>query len=105
VTAVLVDYGPVGSTSQPVMVTRGWMDVQNRRGADRSSPIQQGYTFGWKLEPDDYVFPAGHRIGLVVVSTDQQYTVRPDPGTRLTVHPAKSSVDLPVVNGMGGLRF
>ena len=106
-TAVLVDYGPVGSVSQPVMVTRGWMDVQNRRGADRSSPIQQGkeYAFGWKLEPDDYVFPAGHRIGLVVVSTDQQYTVRPDPGTRLTVNPARSSVDLPVVNGVRGLRF
>ena len=106
-TAVLVDYGPVGSTAAPVMVTRGWTDVQNRKRFDRSTPIQQGqeYTFGWNLEPDDYVFPAGHRIGLVVVSTDQQYTVRPNPGTQLTVNPAKSSVDLPVVNGAGGLRF
>ena len=103
-TAVLVDYGPVGSTSPPVMVTRGWTDVQNRKRDDRSTPIQQGkeYTFGWDLQPDDYVFPAGHRIGLVVVSTDQQFTVRPAPGTQLTVNPAKSRVDLPVV---GGVRF
>ena len=104
-TAVVVDYGPVGSAAAPVMVTRGWTDVQNRQRIDRSSPIQQGreYTFTWELEPDDYIFPAGHRIGLVVVSTDQQYTVRPDPGTRLTVNPSRSSVILPVVGGAAGL--
>ncbi len=106
-TAVVVDYGPVGSDTAPVMVTRGWTDVQNRQRIDRSSPIQQGreYTFTWELEPDDYVFPAGHRIGLVVVSTDQQYTVRPDPGTRLTVNPSRSSVILPVVGGSRGLAL
>jgi X-Pro dipeptidyl-peptidase len=102
-TAVLVDYGP----DAPVMVTRGWMDVQNRRDADRSTPIQQGqeYTFDWDLQADDYVFPAGHRIGLVVVSTDMHYTLRPLPGTELTVFPAKSSVDLPIVGGRQGLGF
>jgi X-Pro dipeptidyl-peptidase len=95
-TAYLVDYGPDGTAST---VTRGWTDVQNRNGRDRSTPIVQGreYTFDWPLEPDDYVFPAGHRIGLVVVSTDMNFTLRPDPGTQLTVNPGKSSVTLPVV--------
>jgi X-Pro dipeptidyl-peptidase len=104
-TAVLVDYGPEGSSVKPVMVTRGWTDVQNRRDVARSTPIQQGrlYTFTWELEPDDYVFPAGHRVGLVVVSTDQQFTVRPARGTRLTVDPSHSSVTLPVVGGLPGL--
>lgn len=94
-TAVLVDYGPDGQST----VTRGWTDVQNRKDVDRSSPIEQGkeYTFDWPLEPDDYVFPAGHRIGLVVVSTDMNFTLRPAPGTQLTVNPGKSSVTLPVV--------
>ncbi|RZS32815.1 dipeptidyl-peptidase IV [Herbihabitans rhizosphaerae] len=98
-TAVLIDYGPPGSAAPPVMVTRGWTDVQNRRSVDKSTPIQQGteYTFDWKLEPDDYVFPAGHRIGLVIVSTDQEYTLRPLPGTALTVNPARSTVTLPLV--------
>lgn len=100
-TAVLVDYGP----DAPVMVTRGWMDVQNRRSLDRSTPIQQGqeYTFEWDLQADDYVFPAGHRIGLVVVSTDMHYTLRPLPGTELTVFPAKSEISLPIVGGRQGL--
>jgi X-Pro dipeptidyl-peptidase len=95
-TAVLVDYAPDGTRT---MVTRGWTDVQNRNGVDRSTPIVQGkeYTFAWPLEPDDYVFPAGHRIGLVIVSTDMHFTLRPLPGTQLTVNPGRSSVTLPVV--------
>jgi X-Pro dipeptidyl-peptidase len=95
-TAVLVDYAPDGTRT---MVTRGWTDVQNRKGVDRSTPIVQGreYDFAWPLEPDDYVFPAGHRIGLVIVSTDMHFTLRPLPGTQLTVNPGKSSVSLPVV--------
>jgi X-Pro dipeptidyl-peptidase len=95
-TAVLVDYAPDGTAT---MVTRGWTDVQNRNGVNRSTPIVQGreYTFTWPLEPDDHVFPAGHRIGLVVVSTDMHFTLRPLPGTQLTVNPGKSSVTLPVV--------
>jgi X-Pro dipeptidyl-peptidase len=96
-TAVLVDYGPDGQT----MVTRGWTDVQNRKDVDRGTPVEQGreYTFEWPLESDDYVFPAGHRIGLVIVSTDMHFTLRPLPGTQLTVNPGKSAVTLPVVGG------
>ncbi|MGH3760467.1 Xaa-Pro dipeptidyl-peptidase [Actinophytocola sp.] len=102
-TAVVVDYAPDGTAT---MVTRGWTDVQNRESRSHSTPIRQGreYTFTWPLEPDDYVFAAGHRIGLVVVSTDMHYTLRPLPGTRLTVNPARSSVSLPIVGGAPALR-
>ncbi|HEX6198348.1 MAG TPA: Xaa-Pro dipeptidyl-peptidase [Jiangellaceae bacterium] len=101
-TAVLVDYGPAGSDEEPVMLTRGWMDPQNRISASSSLPIKQGkeYWVGWDLEPDDYVFPAGHRIGLVVVSTDHDYTIRPLPGTQLTVNPGLSTLELPLAGGL-----
>jgi len=96
-TAVLVDY----SSGAPVMVTRGWLDPQNRRSLTHSERIQQGreYQFKWDLQPDDYVFKAGHRIGLVVVSTDYDYTIRPLPGTRLTLDPDDSRIRLPVLGG------
>jgi X-Pro dipeptidyl-peptidase len=102
-TAVVVDYAPDGTAT---MVTRGWSDVQNRKSRSKSTPIQQGqeYTFTWPLEPDDYVFAAGHRVGLVVVSTDMHYTLRPLPGTELTVNPAKSTVSLPIVGGSSVFR-
>ena len=104
-TAVLVDYGP--GDEPPTMVTRGWIDVQNRSGPGRSTPIRQGkdYAFSFDLQPDDYVVAAGHRIGLVVVSTDHDYTLRPLPGTRLTLSPERSELSLPVVGGRAALGF
>ena len=101
-TAYLVDYGPPGSTSR-TMVTRGWMDVQNRVRRDKTDPIQQGlaYDFEWDLHPDDYVFQAGRRIGLVVFSTDRDFTLRPLPGTQLTVQPGLSELTLPLVGEPG----
>jgi X-Pro dipeptidyl-peptidase len=101
-TAVLVDYGPSG----PAMVTRGWLDPQNRNSLSRSDRVVPGthYDLRWDLQPDDHVFAAGHRIGLVVVSTDHDYTIRPKPGTELTLDPHDSSISLPVAGGAGALR-
>jgi X-Pro dipeptidyl-peptidase len=106
-TAVLVDYGPAGSADAPVMVTRGWLDPQNRLSLKNGRPIRRGesYDLRWDLQPDDYLFKAGRRIGLVVVSTDHDYTIRPDPGTRLTLQPSKSQISLPVVGGQPALGF
>jgi X-Pro dipeptidyl-peptidase len=101
VTAVLVDYAPDGT---PSMVTRGWLDPQNRHGITRGKRLKRGheYDLGFDLQPDDYVFPAGHRIGLVVVSTDHDYTIRPAPGTHLTLDPEHSDIRLPIVGGAFG---
>jgi X-Pro dipeptidyl-peptidase len=98
VTAILVDYGPGGSAS---IVTRGWIDPQNRDSISDSIPLVQGtrYSLRFGMQPDDYVFAAGHRIGLVVISTDYHYTLRPDPGTKLTLDPRASTLTLPVVGG------
>ncbi len=104
-TAVLVDLGPRGADVAPRMVTRGWVDVQNRRGPERSVPPAPGEerTLRFDLQPDDHVFPAGHRIGLVVLSTDHDHTLRPLPGTTLTLRPARSELRLPVVGGRAAL--
>ncbi|MEV2237197.1 Xaa-Pro dipeptidyl-peptidase [Micromonospora sp. NPDC049891] len=105
--AYLVDYGPAGSTAAPTVVTRGWTDPQNRRSASRTDPLRQGslYDLRWTLEPKDHVFPAGHRIGLVIFSSDQEYTLLPLGGTRLRVAPHRSELRLPVVGGRTALGF
>jgi X-Pro dipeptidyl-peptidase len=43
------------------------------------------------------VFEARHRLGLLVVSTDFDYTLRPLPGTQLTLDPGDSELELPAV--------
>lgn len=100
-TAYLMDYGPPGSTTF-TMVTRGWMDVQNRTDRARTLPIKQGvtYPFRFELHPDDYIWQPGHRIGVVIMSTDYEFTLRPDPGTQLTVQPSRSSLTLPLIGGL-----
>jgi X-Pro dipeptidyl-peptidase len=83
------------------MVTRGWLDPQNRSGPAHGRRVERGRTYRlrWDLQPDDHLFEAGHRIGLVVVSTDHDYTMRPDPGTRLSLKPRGSRLILPLVQG------
>ena len=104
-TALLVDYGPAGTA--PVVVSRGWMDPRNRTSVRVSQPVIEGqrYRLRWNLQPKDHVFAAGHRIGLVVISTDHDYTLRPLPGTRISVVPTASSVELPLVGGRSALQF
>ncbi|QEO13970.1 Xaa-Pro dipeptidyl-peptidase [Agromyces intestinalis] len=101
-TALLVSYPASGA---PKIVTRGWMDVQNRNSDAVTDPIEPGtsYRFDFEFEPKDYVFPAGSQIGLVVMSSDYEYTIRPAAGTRLTLAPAGSNLQLPIVGGAGEL--
>lgn len=93
--AWLVDYGPNGAE----IVTRGWMDAQNVDSISESKDLvpNQKYTFNWEMEPHDYEFSSGHKIGLVIVSSDNEYTKRPEPGTKIKVYPAESHITLPLV--------
>ena len=106
-TAYLVDYGAAGSSAAPFVVTRGWMDPQNRTGWDHTVAVPQGQmnSYDWTFEPKDYIFPAGHRIGVVIFSSDQEYTLLPRGGTELTVSPGQSSVLLPIVGGEGAFDW
>jgi X-Pro dipeptidyl-peptidase len=101
--AMLVDYKAAGA---PFIVTRGWADPQNRESISKTTPVVPGtaYTMTFELQPHDYVFAAGSRLGLVLLSSDRLFTLRPPPGTRLTVHTAESSLLLPVVGGDAAFR-
>jgi X-Pro dipeptidyl-peptidase len=57
------------------------------------------YDVTFQLQPDDQVIRAGNRIGLMIFSTDHEFTIHPAPGTELTVDLAGTSLELPVVGG------
>ncbi|MEU8076643.1 Xaa-Pro dipeptidyl-peptidase [Catellatospora citrea] len=96
VTALLVDYGGTGTSTTPVIVTRGWIDPQNRNSRATSEKVVQGtdYTLNFAMQPKDYMFAAGHRIGLVVISTDYDYTLRPPAGAVLRLNPVGSTLTI-----------
>jgi X-Pro dipeptidyl-peptidase len=83
------------------IVTRGWIDVRNRHSWARTEALSpdRTYDFGWPLVPYDYVFKPGHRIGLVVMATDHEYTLRYPAGTKVSVAPGDSGVRLPLSAG------
>lgn len=86
------------------IITRGWADPQNHRSLRESEPLKPGqfYDLTFDLQPDDQVIPAGQQIGLMIFSSDREFTLWPDPGTELTVDLNATSVTLPVVGGLGG---
>jgi X-Pro dipeptidyl-peptidase len=53
----------------------------------------------FSMIPDDQVIPAGRQIGLLLFSSDKEFTLHPKPGTVLTFDPAGCELVLPVVGG------
>ncbi len=85
------------------IITRGWADPQNHRSLRESEPLVPGRFYEWSfdLQPDDQVIPAGRSIGLMIFSSDRDFTLWPKPGAELTVDLDRTSLELPVVGGAG----
>jgi X-Pro dipeptidyl-peptidase len=88
----------VTETTPWKIVTRGWLDVRNRNSIWRSEPIMPGrtYTLHFDMQPQDHIFKAGHRIGLVLISTDRDHTLRYRAGTVVTAGLGLSHALLPL---------
>lgn len=100
-----------GQEARGGIVTRGWADPQNYVGSaagslTESSPLEPGafVDVAFDLQPDDQVLAAGQRLGLVVFSSDRDFTLWPRPGTSLTVDLDATSLELPVVGGSAALE-
>ena len=100
-----------GPISPANLITRGWADPQNyaslKKGGDYHStaggtPLRPGqfYRMTFDLEPDDQIIPAGKRIGLMIFSSDRDFTLWPQPGTELTIDLGRTMLRLPVVGGL-----
>ncbi|HLV14682.1 MAG TPA: Xaa-Pro dipeptidyl-peptidase [Xanthomarina sp.] len=83
------------------IITRGWADPQNYKSLTESEPLEPGkfYSITFDLQPDDQIIPKGQQIGLMIFSSDNQYTILPKPGTELTLDLDNTTISLPVVGG------
>jgi X-Pro dipeptidyl-peptidase len=108
------DSTQTGDASRAGVVTRGWADIQNHASLTRGGvytsttpgePLTPGrfYDLTFDLEPDDQVIPAGKQLGIMILSTDPEFTLSPRAGTRLTVDLAGTSFTVPVVGGGAAL--
>lgn len=84
------------------VVTRGWADPKNRAdpfGSETDLTPGEFVDVTFEIQPDDQVIPAGFQLGLMIFSSDREFTLRPAPGTEMTVDLQGTSLQLPVVGG------
>ena len=88
------------------IITRGWADPQNYKSLTESEALEPGrfYELSFDLNPDDQVIPAGQQIGLMIFSSDNKFTLLPEPGTQLTIDLDETHIEIPVVGGMPALQ-
>jgi X-Pro dipeptidyl-peptidase len=87
------------------IITRGWADPQNHSDIRKGEPLEPGkfYQVSFDLQPDDQIIPAGQQIGLMIFSSDREFTILPKPGTELTVDLDGTVLTLPIVGGKSNL--
>lgn len=90
-----------GASINENIISRGWADPQNAASIRESKPLVPGefVELAFDLQPDDQIIPVGARVGLMVFSSDADFTLKPAPGTKLTFDLEGCSIDLPVVGG------
>lgn len=105
--------GPISTDN---LITRGWADPANYKSLTKvgdyhsmipGTPLKPGQfvNLTFNLEPDDQIIPAGKQIGLMILSSDRDFTLHPKAGTKMTVDLGATSITLPVVGGSKGLSF
>ncbi len=83
------------------IITRGWADPQNYKSISKGEALSPGkfVDVTFNLQPDDQIIREGQQIGLMIFSSDKEFTLWPDPGTELTVDLDGTILTLPVVGG------
>ncbi len=83
------------------IITRAWIDPQNRNSLSAPEPLVAGqfYQVSLDLMPDDQIIAKGQQIALMVFSSDQEFTLHPKAGTQITLDLEGSELILPIVGG------
>ena len=98
-TAHLISYPAAGGNG--TVISRGWIDPENRRSPAVTEAIATGrsYKLTFDFQPKDSVVAAGRRLGVMILSSDRDHSIRPAPGTELTMDLRESKLRLPIVGG------
>ncbi len=82
------------------VITRSWADPQNHSSLI-GTPLTPGkfVELSFNLNPDDQIIKAGQQIGLMIFSSDPEFTILPKPGTVITVNLQNTNLFLPIVGG------
>ena len=92
----------IDTTTTAWRVSKGVLDAGHRTSRLATTPIVAGqrYPFSFPLLPNDYTFPAGHQIGVVIVGSYRDYgTTASTTAANITFSLKDSRISLPIVGG------
>jgi len=97
--AVPENYNPKKIKIEDIIVNRAWADPQNYKSIAKGEALQAGnfYDLEFNFQPDDQIIPAGYQLGLLIFSSDKEFTLQPKKGTQLTINLDPSWIELMVV--------
>ena len=84
-----------------VLVSRGWLNLTHRDSHTSPEALRPGepYTISFELDATSWIFESGHSLRLDLAGADWPNAWPPPEPLILTVDPAASSLELPVVEG------
>jgi X-Pro dipeptidyl-peptidase len=92
-------YNPKTLKMKDIIVTRAWADPQNSKSLEKGEALvpNQFYDLSFNFMPDDQVIDKGKQLGLIIFSSDKEFTLQPEKGTVLKVNLDKKTLVLPIV--------
>lgn len=80
-------FGVEAEPSRYKVITRGWLNAQNRTALWSKERIEPGQFYHYEIElvPTDHTLASGHQLALIIYGSDVQETQRPNTVTRVSV--------------------
>ena len=91
-------FGLEESPSEYKVISRGWLNAQNRTCLWSKEEIKPGETYGYeiKMVPTDHTLMPGHKLALIIYGIDAQQTQRPETVTNITIKGGSVAVKIPL---------
>lgn len=92
-------FGTETSPSAYKVISRGWLNAQNRTCLWSKEEITAGqiYHYDFDMVPTDHSLKKGHKLALILYGIDAQQTLRPDTVTRIEIPTDSIRVQIPLL--------
>ena len=81
------------------VISRGWMNVQNRTSLWSKEEIRPGefYSYDFDMVPTDHTIKSGHKLALIIYGIDAEETMRQERVTNVTIKQETINVTVPLI--------
>lgn len=81
------------------VITRGWLNPQNRNCLWSKEAISEGQFYDYTIEmvPTDHTLKQGHKLALILYGIDAEETQRPDTVTKITIKQESIKAEIPLI--------